>query len=95
MEISDETRAALDRWTRAGTWDTQHPSDTGRFFDFASSYLADNEGKFDESELRDMISSAVRKWHEDAPNDAMISVIKARVRQLATIGEYVRHVNYR
>ena len=59
MAIKPNTQKALDHWL-VPTWDTGHPRDERRFYEFLSQYQQDHGFSINESELRKEIERTVK-----------------------------------
>ncbi len=54
------TEAALKQWIGARTWDSGHPADTRRFYEFVNQYYLDHGHVIDERGLRAKIKDLLR-----------------------------------
>lgn len=55
MSLKPTTEVALNGWAGVSTWDSDHPADRERFYDFVNHYQKDHGFTVDENELRRII----------------------------------------
>jgi hypothetical protein len=60
MALKPATKAALDAWIRSATWDSEHPEDMQRFYQFLSLYQKEYGFALDEDALRKEIQAAAQ-----------------------------------
>jgi hypothetical protein len=60
MALKPATQAALDAWIAPATWDSEHPEDMQRFYQFLSRYQKDYGFALDEDALRREIQTRVK-----------------------------------
>jgi hypothetical protein len=87
MALLPHTDAALDTWLRPQSWDSDHPTDMGRFYDFVSQYHRDYGGHLNESDLHDAIAAKV----PGGPTEVQHDIIRRRVVLAATMVEFLEH----
>lgn len=69
MNLKPDTEKALDNWMLISTWDSGHPLDWDRFYQFVDQYQKDHGFSIDEPALRDIMKSKVGDQYEQKINE--------------------------
>ncbi len=87
MNLKPNTERALKAWLAPSTWDSDHPSDMYRWYDFVNQYQKEHGFVINEIDLRDHIQRSVKGTlgaHQQ-------EVIKKRVSFAIDILNFLKH----
>ena len=80
MKLGQKSTEALRAWIGPKTWDTSHPCDWERWYEFVNAYSQEHGYSFDECDLREQIVKCRQEFGEDiSHNEQLLNVVKKRI----------------
>lgn len=87
--ISTNFQTAIEKWIKADTWHTNHPSDDERFYDMLSVAESEGASNFDVGEFIDVTSALAQKHHPKMDKDFLSDNVHEKALQAEAIMAYL------
>lgn len=92
MEWDENTLESMNRWLGMSTFHKWHPHDNGRFYEFIHAVWVQQQGLWDESEARRVLSQRAQELYPDMPVGRVSEIVEKRVAEGTLILDYLSHL---
>jgi hypothetical protein len=89
--ISREFHTAIDKWIKADTWYTGHPSDDERFHQLLFVVESEGAGNFDVEGFIDVASELAKRHHANMRDSFLSQSVHEKALQIEAIMNYVAY----